>query len=75
MGAVARCEQCGIPAGLIKQYSTKKYFPIGYPESGLVCGSSQCRNYAIVWLTLEEEERYSKGERVFGMNTEKVKLQ
>jgi hypothetical protein len=77
MGAIARCEQCGIPAGMIKTCSTKKYFPVGYPESGLVCGISQCRNHAIVWLTLEDEEIYSRGERVFGMDTTtaKVKLQ
>lgn len=77
MGAIARCEQCGIPAGMIQKYSTKKYFPVGYPDSGLVCGTSQCRSHAIVWLSLEDEQTYSTGERVFHMDTAtaKVKLQ
>lgn len=75
--AIARCEECGLPAGMIKKYSTKKYFPVSYPDSGLLCGSSPCRNHAIVWLALEEEEMYCKGERVFGMDTAtaKVKLE
>jgi hypothetical protein len=74
MGAITRCEECGIPAGMIQKYSTKKYFPVGYPDSGLVCGTSQCRNYAIVWLTLEDEEMYCRGERVFNMDTATAKV-
>lgn len=74
--AIARCEQCGVPAGRFQNYSTKKYFPLGYPQSDLICGSSRCRNHAVVWLTFYDEEMYRNGERIFSMDTTtKIKLE
>jgi hypothetical protein len=75
--ALARCEDCGVPDGRTKTYSGKRYFPIGFPQSGVICGKPRCENSAIVWLTFEEENQYEKGLRIFTMasNTAKVKIQ
>jgi hypothetical protein len=72
--ALARCESCGAPDGRTKTYSGKKYLPVGHPQSGLVCGAKNCRNAALIWLTLEEERDYQKGERIFGMDTATSKV-
>ena len=73
--AIARCEKRGVPSGRTKSYSGKKYLPVSHPSSGLICGSAQCRNHALVWLTFDEEEMYRKGERIFSMDTATAKIQ
>lgn len=76
MMAIAQCEQCGVPAGTTQNYSAKKYFPVGYPNSDLICRSSECRNHAVIWLTFADEGMYRKGERIFSVdNATKIKLE
>jgi hypothetical protein len=64
--ALARCENCGRPNGKKgKVYSEKSYLPLGYPLSGVICGSTGCMNSSAVWLLDWEEAEYQKGQRVF----------
>lgn len=74
--AIARCEKCGRPNKNVKPpgYSEKPYFPVGHPNSGVVCGTPPCDNPALLWLKLDEERDYQKGLRVFGMKTHTVKI-
>jgi hypothetical protein len=78
--ALARCEKCGRPDGRgVNAYGSKPHFPVGHPNSGVVCGTSNCENPAAVWLTEEEDGFYKKGKRVFpitgGHNATKFRVQ
>jgi len=74
--AIARCEKCGRPTKHVKPpgYSEKSYFPVGHPQSAVVCGRPDCDNPALIWLKLDEERNYQSGLRVFGMETHTVKI-
>jgi hypothetical protein len=56
--AKARCERCGMPNGRDHTYSAQPYLPVGYPNSSVICGRTDCRNPAFAWLTLDEERQY-----------------
>lgn len=43
--------------------------PVGYPQSGVICGHIRCPNVALVWLNLDEERAYQQGQRIFQMDT------
>ena len=73
--ALARCESCGAPNGHTKTYSGKKYYPLGYRLTAVICGSKRCRQPALIWLSLEEERNYQKGERIFEMDTAAAKVE
>jgi hypothetical protein len=74
--AIARSEKCGRPTKNIKPppYSEKRYFPVGHPNSGVVCGTVACENDAVIWLKADEELEYEKGQRVFGIHTHTAKV-
>ena len=73
--AKARCERCGMPNERGKTYSSQPYLPVGYPNSGVICGRSICRSPAFAWLTLDDERQYrDKGERIFSMDTASAKI-
>jgi len=64
--ALARCKECGSPQGLKHKYP--------YVHSGMItgilcgaptCGAPTCAASASVWLTDEEEQQYSNGQRDF----------
>lgn len=64
--AIARCETCGCPDGRKGNvYSTVPRYPIGHPESGVICGTPDCLNPGIVWLTDWEETEYQQSRRTF----------
>jgi hypothetical protein len=66
--ALVRCEECGIPKGRIaNSYRGPGRLPVGYPRSGLICGSTDCANAGLVWLLDWEHELYRKGVRVFSL--------
>jgi hypothetical protein len=61
--ALSRClEQHSPPQGRLHTYQPY-VFPVGYPDTALVCGTC-CRPGAI-WLTPAEADEYTRGERVF----------
>jgi hypothetical protein len=73
--AVARCHTCPFPSSKTPPaYSKQPYYPVGYPQSGLVCGTKHCEKDAIVWLKLDEEELYKQGQRVFDLRTNSAKV-
>jgi hypothetical protein len=64
--AIARCEKCGCPPGRKNNiYSTIPHLPVGHPNSGVVCGTSECGNPGIIWLLDREERAYADGHRTF----------
>ena len=71
--ALARCEKCGRPQGRRKDY-TFSHVPVAHPDGGIVCGSADCENPGVIWLTDEEQRRYRAGERVFGFGTNTIKV-
>ena len=71
--ALARCEGCGRPKGTKNNY-VGKHLPTGHPNSGVICGSSNCGNAAVVWLTEVEEREYKNGARIFGIPNAAAKL-
>ena len=77
--AIARCAECGKLTQNVKPpgYSENPYLPMGHPNSGVICGRPGCENPGMVWLKLDEEEEYRRGQRIFEIHTQtaKVKVQ
>ena len=72
--ALARCEDCGRPQGRGDNVYVSCHLPLGYPETGVICGSVGCEKPARVWLIPEEQARYQKGIRVFRLPTQAAKV-
>ncbi len=65
--ALARCEKHGHPKGQRGNiYIPRPLTPVGYPKTGVICGSAQCENPAKIWVVASEMDAYQDGERVFG---------
>jgi hypothetical protein len=73
--AIARCISCPAPkANKPPEYSKQAYYPAGYPQSGIVCGSKDCEKDGVIWLKLDEEAAYKNGQRVFDLRTNSAKV-
>jgi len=75
--AIVRCEKCGIDMKRTKKkYHETPFRPIGYPDTGVICGLIGCHNPGLVWLEETQYNEYLKGERIFNMMTctAKVKI-
>jgi hypothetical protein len=73
--AIVRCLDCGKPrAKTPPDYATTPRRPVGYPQSGVICGSKDCRKPALVWLKLDEDKLYQSGEHVFSFPTLAAKV-
>ena len=73
--AIVRCSSCGQPrANKSPAYGEKPYLPVGHPRSGLVCGTKECYGDPLIWLKLDEESAYRKGERIFDIRTNSAKI-
>jgi len=72
--ALARCEDCGRPQGRRGNIYTSCHLPLGYPETGVICGSTGCEKPAKFWLIPEEQAQYQKGIRVFPLPTQAAKV-
>lgn len=73
--AIVRCKVCGINRDRAKAiYHIKPFRPINHPDSGLICGTKDCRNTGLVWLTENEVIMFKKGERIFAPATNTVKF-
>jgi hypothetical protein len=70
--AIARCGN-HTPDGT--KYEYKAYaLPVGHPDSGVVCGRVGCGDVARLWLTDDEANEHKGGARVFGIQTNSVKV-
>ncbi|MEM2941631.1 MAG: hypothetical protein QW304_08815 [Thermoproteota archaeon] len=63
--ATVRCEKCGLKLSRAKRNYVAKVKPLGYPNTAVICGLSNCENPGIVWLENHEYEEYKKGHRIF----------
>jgi len=78
--ALARCKVCGCPSGKGgNTYSERPRLPVGFPDSGVVCGTQDCLNPEGIYLTQGENAEYENGIRVFeitaGHRATKFKIQ
>ncbi|HEX9116306.1 MAG TPA: hypothetical protein VGA61_09580 [Anaerolineae bacterium] len=71
--ALVRCYKHGNPVGRTNQY-VMHVRPLGYPETAALCGRRGCAEPGLVWLTVEEEFAYLKGERVFDLPVAAIKV-
>lgn len=63
--ALSRClEKHSHPQGRRMHY-TGYVYPMGYPDSALICGNPECDNPGVIWLNQEEEGDYRNGRRIF----------
>ncbi len=73
--AIVRCEKCGLDQTKTKQsYHSKPVLPVGFPDTGVICGKAECTNPGNVWLEELEYSAYQKGERYFQVKTYTVKI-
>jgi hypothetical protein len=75
--ALVRCEDCGVkPKGQGKY--TRDYvrhvLPVGHPHSAIICGKPTCMNPGLIWLEEKESKAYSKGQRIFSLQTATIKV-
>ncbi len=71
--ALVRCSRHGNPEGRTNHYVTS-VCPLGYPNTAALCGRKGCKEPGLVWLTVEEEFAYLKGERVFDLPVAAMKV-
>ena len=50
------------------------YAPVGHPDSGLICGATDCKKAGLVWLAAKEEKKYKQdGTDIFPVPGTKIK--
>ena len=49
-------------------------FPVGYPNSALICGIKNCEKNGLIWINRNEMSDYEEGERIFSGLTSVVKM-
>lgn len=68
--ALCRCKNHGYPKG--KYFNYKE--PLLYPNTSSICGSNNCVNSGLIWLTKEELIQYEQGERIFSFASSVTKV-
>ena len=59
--ALVKCsEACRRKGNPKHTYSSTPYAPVGHPNSGLICGATDCKKAGLVWLTTDEEKDYKQ---------------
>jgi len=73
--ALCRCVKHGWPKGRNGREYVASVEPVGYPDTAVICGLSNCDEPGLIWLDEGDLEEYYKGERVFtgSSNFTKVK--
>ncbi len=73
--AIVRCEKCGLDHSRTKHpYHHTAVLPLGYPDTGVICGKKECTSPGRVWLQKTEYDAYQRGERYFSVSTYTVKV-
>jgi hypothetical protein len=62
--ALVRCEMHGRPRGRVRDY-VGSVRPIGFPDTGVICGRHECEEPGLIWLEQHEMDAYLRGRRVF----------
>ena len=70
--AIMKCK-AQEPKGRTRTYAGHVY-PVGFPDTALVCGATDCAASALIWLETEEKLAYDQGERVFKSFTDTMKV-
>ncbi len=72
--AISRCHNCWkSPKGVKKEYVATVH-PVGYPDTAVICGTKGCQCSGLVWLTSNEFSDYKRGNRIFDVDTQTVKV-
>ena len=48
--------------------------PVGYPETAMVCGVTECVEPGLIWLEETEKAAFDRGERIFRAFTATMKM-
>ena len=70
--ALCRCKD-HVPKGRTKTYVSTAN-PVGYPGTAVICGSKDCQNPGLIWLTQVEDNSYQNGTRIFKLDSETAKV-
>jgi hypothetical protein len=68
--ALCRCDQHSPDS---KKY-TNRVAPVGYPNTALVCGNSDCQYSGYIWLIDSEYIKYQNGHKIFSGPTNVAKM-
>lgn len=71
--AIVRCERHSPPRE-VKRHYVARVNPIGYPDTGVICGRTHCDQPGFIWLEQSEKTAYGAGQRVFDTQTGRVKV-
>ena len=71
--ALVRCIEHGNPKGTKHEY-VRSVEPVGYPKTGVICGTTGCETSGLIWLDNDESFAYETGQRVFSVATQSVKV-
>lgn len=71
---ICRCHNHSIAAELIKQGYTFSVFPIGYPDTAVICDHEKCLCPARVWLDNDDHAHYDSGRRIFNISSNQLKV-
>jgi len=71
--ALVRCVKHGSPAGSKREY-VAAVAPFGFPTTAAICGSVPCMEPGMIWLEATEKADYDKGERVFRVPNNAIKV-
>lgn len=72
--AIVRCLQHPVRLDLATNRYQTRVEPLGYPTTAAVCGTAECTQPGLVWLTDEELAQFNRGERCFRVKTFTVKV-
>ena len=73
--AISRCQNCGRPTSGVKQEYVASVYPIGYPDTAVICGAGKgCHYPGLVWLTTREYSQYQQGVRIFELPTNAIRV-
>ncbi len=72
--AIVRCDRHHVRLAQATNRYAKRAKPLGYPATAVICGTKDCTDPGLIWLTEEELSEYNHGERYFGVKTFTVKV-
>jgi len=71
--ALSRCNQCGKPLSTKITYIGYVY-PVGYPDTALICGKVDCGNPGVIWVIQSEMNNFNRNNPVFSGPTNMAKM-
>jgi hypothetical protein len=72
--AISMCHNCAINGGVISAKTFFSAFPIGYPDTSVLCSGSKCISPGMILLENKEPSEYQAGSRIFKLAGGKVKV-